>query len=249
MKIITLLSTEVELVTPCFAHGHTPSGKGRLPEITGPSAKGMLRIWANRVRLNHQIDELFGSIRPPQKGKLIVRVETPEINTGEAHSLPHKGGGWQDCIKVGGKFKLHILGETRYKEDAERIAVAWITLGGIGLRKNRAAGSIWGELGNLDAVASLNDSWKAKPLKTGNPEDLRKLCSDTLAENAFRSIGCPLGGIDPRKPSEIEFKVIPQEEGHYLIAVFPTTTRDNLKKAGKILTDENKVIGKFLENL
>lgn len=211
----------------------------------------MLRIWANRINLTHPLEELFGSVgNNPKKGKLIIRVETPKIQNLQKKSIPQHAWSNQPCIPAGEKFTLHILGEKKYQEDAEKITIAWITLGGIGLRKNRAAGSTWGEIANLEkAKELLKKQWKAKALTSRNSEELRALCSDTLEEKAFERQNKPLGGVNPRQPSAIEFKIAPKGNTHELIAFYPTAAIQDLEAAGKVLTNSNKKIGEFLQNL
>lgn len=261
MKIEEILNRKVIFITPCFAHGQDQKN----PEVTGPSVKGMLRLWAERTVGLEKTREIFGFVdkgkeAKAKKGKVLIRV-TEHGDRERTETIPHNKTSKEQAIKPGGGFTLQILGPKELKGDIETIVRAWVTLGGIGLRKNRAGGSLWGkEIACLEeSVKSLRPEWKVKIWESskGKPlaaEGWRRLCGMTANEDKFREIDRPLGGIGDkkeadRKGSEIEFKVVPRGVGMALLGVYPERSKERLREAGGILTGLERDLGSLLESL
>jgi hypothetical protein len=154
----------------------------------------------------------------------------------KATLLPHKQSGPRHALATGESFTLRLtrlVGCTADDWDhAQRAVKLWLLLGCLGLRANRAAGSVWPEMwaGNptvpqtaealkntLQTLGLRNWSVATVGLGAGKSEvELRETASDTLdgTSDVF-------GGIKPqRKPSPTKFKVarLATNPGHRLQA-------------------------------
>lgn len=158
--------------------------------------------------------------------------------TPEPTLLPHKPNpnqrGPRPALAAGEFFTLRLqrlVGCTN--EDwnhAQRAVKLWLLVGGLGLRSNRAAGSVWpiGEWVPRDAdsfMAALQDlglgNWSVALIGEGknkSADELRETASDTIQGNPHRQI---FGGINPRQPSPTKFKVIRLGQSCCLLAVAP----------------------------
>jgi hypothetical protein len=199
---------EIELLSPTFCRGAYQDS----PELREPSIRGMVRWWF-RV-LGGKPDEektAFGGMKKfgqALAGKVVAShlvFRVSEVNAVKASpdpaTLPHKSGGQsspQAAFAPGGSFQLAVM--SRYaplgsdlEKKLENALEVWILLGALGLRANRAGGSLWptGE-GTPQTPADLRKSLDVHgchwPVYLAGPEAgadltaLRAAATDTVSE-------------------------------------------------------------------
>jgi len=228
------------LLTPCFSG----TALGKLDdhaEMRIPPIRGHVRFWhralfgaadANRVWGNTNGNEGQGS-------RVALRLlKGPLSDKHPAALLPHdlkKSGRDRPSLRDGADFTLRLQRLVSCTNDdwdhAQRAVKLWLLVGCLGLRSNRAAGSVWPE----DAwVPQDSDSlkttlqtlglatWSVALIGLGQSKsasELRETASDTIAGNPYQQV---FGGINPqRAPSPTKFKVIRLGEGFCLLATAP----------------------------
>jgi len=240
------------LLTPCFS-GTALGKQADCSEMRVPPIRGHVRFWHRRLFGNDDCNLVWGSASGDAgRGSLVaVRlVGSPNSGQTPAFMLPHdskKSGKPRPSLPDGSQFTLSIQRLVGCSTDvwnrAQRAIKAWLLLGCLGLRSNRAAGSVWpvadwaptdrdslkATLTNLDlkglsvALIGLN---KKKPAT-----ELRETASDTIQGNPHKHI---FGGIKPdRQPSPTRFKVIRLGQEYCLLAWAPD--KAILAKAERLL--------------
>lgn len=216
------------LLTPCFSG--TALGKhDDHAEMRVPPIRGHLRFWhralfdpgnCNRVWGSTNGNEGHGSrVSVRFVGSVSTRPASPRPTM-----LPHKLNptqrGRRHALAAGESFTLQLqrlVGCTADDWDrAQRALKTWLLLGCLGLRSNRAAGSVWPEghwvPQTTDALkATLQNlglkNWSVALVGMGagkNGDELREAASDTLA--SYRTV---FGDVKPqREPSPTKFKVV-----------------------------------------
>ncbi len=230
------------LLTPCFSGTalgkHDDHAEMRIAPI-----RGHVRSWhrqlfgaadANRVWGCTSGDEGHGSrVALRFAGAVSARHASPKPTM-----LPHKENpnqrGPRPGLAPGESFTISLQrlpGCTNDDWDhAQRAVKLWLLLGGLGLRSNRAAGSVWPEEGwapaKPEALAHvLRSLGFAKPLQLAgwnqsHPADkLRETASDTIGNQTQNHPR--FGGIKPRKPSPTKFKVARLGSQHVLLITGP----------------------------
>jgi len=140
----------LEAVTPMFL-----GGADQQPDLRPASIRGALRYWLRAalggVIGDNYIDELrrleaavFGEI---ERGSAVrVRLSQPTFTAANEFLLPHKSQGQAKAVPVEQDFTLTLylrpLADLRALEMATWSALLWVTLGGIGRRSRRGAGSL-----------------------------------------------------------------------------------------------------------
>lgn len=178
----------IELLAPTFCRGAYQD----TPEIRAPSIRGMVRWWfralnappehggGDRRKSWGQVwleeNDLFGGVASGgTASRLVFRVIEVNAKPDEFDTLPHKPTPGQRSplagFAPGGTFTLQITSRLRPIPEAitQKLAKAldaWILLGSLGFRSNRASGSLW-------------PTWDDAPR---SPQDLRAKLTD---------IGCP----------------------------------------------------------
>lgn len=157
-------------LTAGFPHGAYQSQGFNQPDLRGPSVKGQLRWWfdalhgTGEARCNGSEDKIFGGLKIPHPGskpgpeasRIAIRIIplSGEITPLETHILPHKPDpadrGPKKAIPPGTRFIVSLLPRRealsdREQQQLERVLDAWLLLGAVGQRANRAAGSLWPE--------------------------------------------------------------------------------------------------------
>lgn len=142
---------EIEILTPCFCRGAYRDQ----PEIRVPSIRGMVRWWFRKLGgTPEQEKALFGGVHGGAvASRLVFRVSNvaATIANPKPPTLPHKPGNQaspQAAFQAGARFQLTVTSRlsslpadlTRRVENALDV---WILLGSLGLRANRAGGSLW----------------------------------------------------------------------------------------------------------
>jgi len=269
-------------LTAAFPHGAYQSQGFNQPELRPPSVKGQLRWWYDALFDNKDTeDKLFGGLKNrrdgdqpgPESSRVIVRIRclTPHQSL-PVDFIPHKGNGVRkNCVPPGTQYEIHLIPRREGASEAEqtrleRVLDAWLLLGAVGQRGNRAAGSLWPEnapqtpdeflkrsvelLGNSRIKAAILDR------DFGNDErQLRHVAGNFLAGEAFHSCNTPFGEVDSRnrirKPSLLKLRAARLDGGLRLVALWdgrwPKQPVSNLRRGIEIMAQEtDKPIGKLL---
>ncbi|MGB9601186.1 MAG: RAMP superfamily CRISPR-associated protein [Limisphaerales bacterium] len=241
---IQTVSFRFKLLTPCFSG--TAMGKHGGAEMRVPPIRGHIRFWHRVLYSAESCNEVWGSAsgETGNASKVAVRLfNDGTISEKKFSILPHKdkGKGTGNAIPRGEEFEFELQRLVGCSDDnwrkAQNATKLWLLLGSLGLRSNRAAGSVWpvenwtpknkDELTNQINQLGLKAYSIALIGKKSNndSETLRETASDTIRNRAHSNI---FGSISPRKPSPTKFKVIELEDGLYLLALAPKKTEQRL---------------------
>ncbi|MCI0536090.1 MAG: hypothetical protein L0Z50_12770 [Verrucomicrobiales bacterium] len=236
MKLQTL-DFHFAILTPCFSG--TAEGKHAEESLMHvPPMRGHFRFWHRQLFGSADCNTVWGSTDGDlgSGSKIAVRlVQTVPASPFQDEVLPHKENPrhrrGRPALRDESEFTValqRLVGCTdAYWDHAQRTLNLWLLIGCIGLRSNRAAGSVWptGNWVPRDAVVfsrALRDlglaSWSVALIgeKAGLPAaKLRETASDTIQGNQYRQI---FGGINERFPSPTKFKVIHLSTGPCLLA-------------------------------
>jgi CRISPR/Cas system CMR-associated protein Cmr1 (group 7 of RAMP superfamily) len=221
---------DIELLTSTFNRGAYQD----TPEIRVPSIRGMVRWWFRALGGSPDEEkEVFGGMKHfGQKlrddvtaSRLVFRVTQANVRRAspDPGALPHKTGGQsnpQAAFAPGGGFQLQVLSRlgplpAALMDKASRALEVWLLLGSLGLRANRAGGSIWPANGTApntpqELRARLDQLGCSWPLylagtEVGNAvEVLRAAATDTVEEPRW-IFGSARG---ERQASLLKFKVV-----------------------------------------
>lgn len=220
------------LLTPCFSG--TALGKlADHAEMRIPPIRGHVRFWHRALFGAEDCNRVWGSTNGDEgHGSRVALRFVGSISTQHAEPkstmLPHKENpnqrGPRPALAAAQSFTVclqRLVGCTKDDWDhAQRAMKLWLLLGCLGLRSNRAAGSVWPEAwpgdpalpqsaedlkSALKTLGLRNWSVALAGLRAGKTEnELRETASDTITGNPHRTI---FGGISPREPSPTKFKV------------------------------------------
>lgn len=262
--IITMKLTTVEysfkLLTPCFCGG--ADNQNAPAEMRVPSIRGQVRAWHREITGVETVNRIWGSTDGDggaSRVGMICDVSAPlRPAQPKPFILPHKSQGPRPALAVGQSFTLklqRLIGCTSNDWSAAQNAIKfWLLIGCLGLRANRAAGSVWpldadqtenkwvpqnaAQLGNH--LRNLGFRWPVQIIQTSSgttSEELRRLASDTVK-------GSPklFGNMAPRQPSPTKFKVIEFNGEPHLLVTAPSS--EDLTAAHTALSGNNKA-GQF----
>lgn len=224
-----------KLLTPCFSG--TALGKHGGAEMRVPPIRGHLRFWHRVLYGAQDCNKVWGCASGEQgsASKVAVRLlDDGRVSTKQFQILPHKGSGSGFAIPPGEEFEFELqrlvgCAEPEW-EKAQKAAKLWLLLGSLGLRSNRAAGSVWPmeswTPNTKDELAKILINLGLKKYSVAligeglrkSYDDLRAAASDTIRERQPRHI---FGTMSPRKPSPTKFKVIELNNGLCLLALAP----------------------------
>ncbi len=231
------------LLTPCFSG----TALGKLDdhaEMRVPPIRGHVRFWHRALFGTPDANRVWGSTSADEgQGSRVALRFVDNVSGRHEHPtatlLPHKDNsnhrGPRPALASGENFQLRLqrlVGCTKDDWDhAQRAVRLWLLLGCLGLRSNRAAGSVWPEdnwvpqnaaalKATLQNLGLKNWSVAIVGLTAGQPPDeLRKSASDTIQNNPHGEV---FGAIKPqRKPSPTKFKVVRLGQTCCLLAVAP----------------------------
>lgn len=231
-------------------------GKSAKAEMRVSSIRGQVRWWHRKSNINPACNNVWGQTEPRIVASKISIALLPSLAPThiKAPILPHdikKSGNPRDAIACDQEFRLRLtrlVGCSKEAWEAARNAVKiWLLLGCIGLRANRAAGSVW-PVG--DWVPKDEPNLKSTVRRLGYKSDIRLAdasivnheslsgeASDSakLRHAASNTVSVQewFGGIKPRKPSPLKMKVIKLGEHHRLLLT--GLSDDDLRKAHKAL--------------
>lgn len=238
------------LLTPCFSGTalgkHADHAEMRIPPI-----RGHVRFWHRALFGAPDCNRVWGSAsgNEGQGSRVSVRF-VGSVPTTHAQPkpflLPHKPEpkrnerdrrGPRPALASGQQFELRLqrlVGCTNDDWDhAQRAVKLWLLLGSLGLRSNRAAGSVWP---GGDWVPRTREQLEAALHQLGlegwsvaligleaqkSENELRKTASDTSKGNNCSLNRQVFGDSSPRQPSPTKFKVIQLCGASVLLATAP----------------------------
>lgn len=271
------LSYNFSLLSDTFAHGAYQTQNFNRPELRAPSVKGMIRWWHEALGFSKaDARKIFGQVSDRRNGiegnfasLVTIRVSAvAPVRTEKADFMPHKGahGGSKTAIQAGMNYVLVL---TQRREglppalwDQLRSATeAWLLLGAIGQRSNRAAGSIlWDqaprnrkdfEIKASEALGNAKISFAVLGKDFDrNERDARRIAGDFLKDDAFNG-AAPFGSARPRKPSPLKLKCVELDGAIRLLAMWDSRfdSRESLKMGVRVMVTSNKEIGRLLEEV
>lgn len=214
---------DIEMLTPCFCRGAYRDQ----PEIRVPSIRGMVRWWFRKLGGTAEQEKIvFGGVHDgaasSRLGFRVSNLAVRKVNPNPA-TLPHKSGGQaspQAAFAAGGTFCLHVFSrrDPLPNDLARRVENAlevWTLLGALGLRANRAGGSLWpvddstpktpNELrARLNVLGCAWPVYLAAPAVGNTAEQLRAAATDTVSQ-PVEIFGRARGG---RLASPLKLKVV-----------------------------------------
>jgi hypothetical protein len=228
------------LLTPCFSG--TALGKlDEYAEMRIPPIRGHVRFWHRSLFGADDANNVWGNANGNNGNASTVGLRfsgaiSKMLQDPDPDVLPHSDNkrGSRPALAADEQFKLHLqrlVGcQNGYWERAHCAVKLWLLVGSLGLRSNRAAGSVW----PCDAWTPRNENellttlqqlglknWDVAFIGLGagmNYEELRESASDTVKGKSNASI---FGCSDPRMPSPAKFKVIKLQQGYCLLAIAP----------------------------
>ncbi len=244
------------LLTPCFS-GTALGKQADQAEMRIPPIRGHVRFWHRALFGLDDCNQVWGSAAGKQGHGSRVSVSfVGSVPNAQAqpwpavlpHKLHPKERGQRPALAAGQSFTIRLQrlpGCTHEDwEHAQRAVKLWLLLGCLGLRANRAAGSVWpiadwAPRTAEDLKATLRTlglrNWTIALIgekQRKSPDALRETASDTI-KNPDSKI---FGGIKPRKPSPVKFKVIQLGQEFCLLACAPD--RRTLQQAEEILVSK-----------
>lgn len=238
-------------LTDCFS-GNAEGKDSKQSALRVPPIRGHVRTWHQLAFGLDSCNRVWGSSAGNGEGSRVsVALKTgvePSSATSEIlpHSEDRKKRGNRPCIPAGQKASIEIirlpLCSNEDWDKAQKAVRLWLLLGSLGLRSNRAAGSVWpAEQPRTpnDLREAINDLGLRRLQialiglgKHLNTSDLRKAASDTVSQPDI------FGTTKPRTPSPTKFKVVAFEEGPCLLAMAPEKAPDFIRRAEEALCDK-----------
>ncbi|MBK1832763.1 RAMP superfamily CRISPR-associated protein [Roseibacillus ishigakijimensis] len=272
------LTYQFTLLSDTFVHGAYQTQDFNQPELRAPSVKGMIRWWHEALGYSKaDADHIFGKVKGGNKASLVIvrvePIEPPDIS--ESPFLPHKSRKPKFAITPGTFFRLSLIPRREglsgsFKEQLKQATEAWLLLGSIGQRSNRAAGSVLWEkcpTTQKDFEIIVGDLTKGSRVSFAildrvfeNDIEARDLAGRFPKhapkdwKNPSTVPGAVFGSASPRKPSSLKLKVVDLDQAYRLLALWiPSDSQDNpanLEAAIKMMkTFEGKAeLGRLLQS-
>ena len=147
-----ILPTETysfKLLTACFCGG--VDNQNAPAEMRVPSIRGQVRAWHREVAGAAAVNRIWGSTVGESGASRVALIWDGSVTPRQAQprpfSLPHKHEGPRPALAAGQSFTLvlqRLIGCSMSDWTAAQKGVKlWLLVGCLGLRANRAAGSIW----------------------------------------------------------------------------------------------------------
>ena len=278
-----ILTYNFELLSDTFAHGAYQTQDFNRPELRAPSVKGMIRWWHEALGFQAaDARSIFGSVASRNENTtnmasvVSVRIiPRSEVITNNMEFMPHKGrsGGSKQAIQPNTRYQLQLTPRRgglsiTHNAQLKRATEAWLLLGSIGQRSNRAAGSIlWDqcpssqmnfEITASEILGNSRISFAVLDRTFSNDIEARNIAGDFLSEEAFQGTA-PFGSAGgfnrrtnqriERKPSPLKLKCVCFENEIRLMAIWDHRKESarNLETGIGQLVKADKTIGHLLE--
>lgn len=237
-----------KLLTACFCGG---ADNQAAAEMRIPSIRGQVRAWQELAGAK-TVNRIWGSTVGEAGASLVALIldasVLPRLAPIKPYILPHKNQGSRPALAVGQLFTVtlqRLIGCSAADWTAAQNALKlWLIVGCLGLRANRAAGSVW-PVGDwvpqtaaqlAGTLPGLGFRWPLQLIETPagtKAEELRRLASDTVKNRQL------FGEIRPRRePSPTKFKVIELAGQPRLLVTAPPSI--NLAVVRNALSGPNK---------
>jgi hypothetical protein len=240
-------------LTDCFS-GNAEGKVSKHSALRVPPIRGHVRMWHQFAFGLDSCNRVWGSTAGAGSGSRVsialksgggFSAKTSEILP---HSEDPKKRGNRPCISAGQEASIDLIRLPLCSPDdwdkAQKAVRLWLLLGSLGLRSNRAAGSVWPAdppRTPNDFRQAINDLGLAQLQialvglgKNRNAHELRETASDTVSQEHI------FGTTRPRTPSPTKFKVVDFEEGTCLVAIAPEKRRDFIKQAESALMQNTR---------
>lgn len=225
------ISRSFRFITPAFVHGAYQAQQSNIPELRAPSIRGQLRWWWRTLGYGSG-DELFGSASGDHGSASRVQtrlISPPTPHHCAAQILPHKEnpnhrGTKQAIQERQDLFTIEIRPLRGGLRDGEAGRLsntldAWLLMGAVGQRANRAAGSLWPESDAPDSPSDYlsrcrshlaNSSAKIALLDTPpmTTQQIRNLSGRFLGGFNVSVPGNVFGSAVPRKSSSLKLRAV-----------------------------------------
>jgi hypothetical protein len=243
MKLDTLPFPFI-LLTPCFSG--TAEGKtAQSAAMRVPPIRGHIRFWHRVLFGAESANRVWGSTAGEHGHASRVALRfSGEVEARQANPkpdiLPHKPPGQRGprvALGVGNEYSVtlqRLVGCSPGDwENAECAMKVWLILGSVGLRSNRAAGSVWPLADWVPTTHSvlaallgqLRCPWEVRlagPALGDNANSLREAASNTVSDAGyFGDVADKRRPGSRRHPSEIKFKVIRLDKKLRLLLTAP----------------------------
>ena len=138
-----------KLLTACFCGG--ADNQLAPAEMRVPSIRGQVRAWHREISGAETVNRIWGSTDGEGGASRVALVWDASILPRQAqpkpHILPHKNQGPRPALAAGQSFTLTLQRLIGCSTDdwvgAQNAVKLWLLIGCLGLRANRAAGSVW----------------------------------------------------------------------------------------------------------
>ncbi len=225
---------EFEFLTDCFS-GTAEGKEARESELRVPPIRGHVRLWHIAAFGARSCAEVWSSTAGEGAGSRVgLRLAAaPPPSANPSALLPHKDrqGGARPALEAGTRATLELTRLPLCRDDhwakAQAAVRLWLLLGTLGLRSNRAAGSVWPADPPADAATLKAELTRLGLTRTAvaligtgagkSAADLRTTASDTVEDRR----GDVFGQSSPRKPSPVRFKVVRLGDSFALLANAP----------------------------
>jgi hypothetical protein len=250
-----------KLLTACFCGG--ADNQNAPAEMRVPSIRGQVRAWQREIAGVETVNRIWGSTvgdgGASRVGLMFDTLDPARQDHPRPYILPHKKQGARPALSAGQSFTLKLQRLIGCSSDdwtaAQNGIKLWLLIGCLGLRANRAAGSVWpidadreprkwvphtsSQLGKV--LRDLRFDWPVQLIEASDgttAEELRRLASDTV--NGLPKL---FGDIKPKRfPSPTKFKVIELDgRPRLLVTAHPSVS---LTATHNALTGINKA-GRF----
>lgn len=275
------ISRSFKFLTPAFPHGVYQSQHHNRPELRAPSLRGQLRWWWRALSKSSSDplgNKLFGNAAGSEGSSSLIqlRLHAPlEPSTISSEILPHKTdfkhrgpkAAYQPQVD---EFTLELRPRRQGIEDSthEKLTTvldAWLLMGAVGQRANRAAGSPWPTAGAPISPAAYLEQCRRLLVDSDlriallnfhsdTPEALREIAGRFPNSGTCHIPGNVFGSARPRKPSPLRLRAVNLDGGLQLAALWaPLTphedTAENLKAgiAAMLQVEQKRELGLLLE--
>ena len=240
-------------ITDCFS-GNAEGKASKQSALRVPPIRGHVRMWHQCAFGLDSCNRVWGSTAENGSGSRvsIALKSGGDFSAKTSEILPHsedrKKRGNSPCISAGHAASIDLIRLPLCSRDdwdkAQKAVRLWLLLGSLGLRSNRAAGSVWPADPPRTPNAfrqAVNDLGLAQLQialiglgKNRNADELRTTASDTVSRADI------FGTTKPRTPSPTKFKVVDFEEGMCLVATAPGKKRDFIRQAESALINKTR---------